>query len=297
MNIRGIQQEGGTASQRASKNVRFRGLEQLGVNLFKALPPPVNLNSSLSLVDIVSRVQVIPSVYIPQGIYSIRLKEHPWETNTRNLLAWLGALGVTYLVKHKTLGLNMIFNQFLLPAEKLPRNASPLSHLINRLKPDGGPQGRYNYLKLMEDAGIDIQKLGYKGNGSPQSYLKAVKEQPYWTGLDVLQKKALVRLSKNPQVAQDIQNAASKLIQRMAVCKYLAVISAGILLTLTIGVFMQKLIFKFVAPLDEKYERERSLTPSHPQIFVGANPRVRPTSSGQTHGSAPTPGYYRGQSS
>lgn len=257
--------------------MRFKGLAKF---IYNNIPPPVNTRvGGMSLEDFTLRLMVW-TIYLPQGIMAIRYRQHPFETWGRNVLVWLGGIAIVLLGKHPKYGFNAIFNQFMVPRQKLPKlpdgmlekarlfKQNPkmlMEHLVNPLRP------RENYLEIMREAGINLRTLGYKGPYTSEAMLKAVREKPFWPTLDINEKYKLHALRNMVRSASKRQ-AVENVIRRTTLCKYLSVGVSALLMAYLIGVALQKAVFDYIAPLDKRFKPRTKLNPElfEPPPYPGA---------------------------
>lgn len=253
----------------AERDIRFKGFAQ---TLYRNMPPPVNYRvGNISIEDATARTMVIPSVYIPQQIAAIKLRQNPYETGARNFFAWLGIIGVTLLAKHPTFGFNAIFNQFIVPKVQDPKTLnSKLSHLKEEaewqkiqssplLKWINSKRPELNYLKIMNDAKINLKTLKYKAATDEASLLKAVRKGTYWADLDVNEKRLMLHFIKN-ELKNKPQSEAFGLLKRISAFKMLALLFTAMMVAYVIGIWLQKIVFKYVSPLDRKFVPQSRVT-------------------------------------
>jgi hypothetical protein len=264
------------------KSARFRGMDSW---LYNNLPPPVNMRvGGLSIEDFTNRLMVW-TIYIPQGIMAIKYKQHPFETWGRNIIIWLGMLGVNIVGKHPKYGFNAGFNALMTPKEKLaplPQSITEragfffknprqiLNHLANPFRIDR------NYLEIAREAGVNLKKVGVKGNlaeavkGAVWSKFDVNEHEKILGFADILLERAekaggsrlKARLTEQAQLVK-------KVAFRISAMKYLSVAAAAILMSVFVGVFLQKLVFMFIAPLDKKLVPTTKLKTGSEE---GANP-------------------------
>ncbi len=179
------------------------------------------------------------------------LHQGPLETWARNILAWVGSLGVTLFGKHPQYGFNSLFNKFMQPWNK--------KHTM--------PQGFRNQIKFLSKKSPKTW-LDYIANSFrfKKDYLSIFKsagiKAKHWTELDNNERQHMLNyitklrngMLKNQPIFSKYQARLTEdILTRIGMFKLGSVLLSGVLMTAVVGIALQKMVFKFIVPLDQKF--------------------------------------------
>jgi len=226
--------------------------------LYKKLPEPFDITAGgLTIQDWSTRIMLL-SLYAPRIFLAFKYRQHPIEITGREATIWFSQLALL-LLQRSPYGFNKWVDPFMHPKLKvIPPKTGFLSGLrtglaawVNTHRIDA------NYLEFLKKAGI---KLHTKN----PDLSKAVKEAS-WFHLRANEMNTLVlyfeKLKKQlPSLEgearrvqqKEIQNL-NRFINRFTYLKGATFTISTLLISLVVGVWVNKFIFKFFAPFDKKF--------------------------------------------
>lgn len=207
---------------------------------------------NMSLPDWTSRLMTL-GLYIPQGYFAIKYQRQPYETWGRNFLVWLSTFYLIMMSKKPDFPINLLFNQLFLPKQKTPKGI--LSKLVNPIRPE------FNYLECFKRAGINLDKIGAKGDLS-----KIISKNAFWATLDLNELRQIKfyveRLKNRFRATSEIRLLREKIkvekfLNNMLVMNVLKNLALAVLTAYCIGVLVPYLVFKYISPLDKQFARPK----------------------------------------
>jgi hypothetical protein len=249
----------------------------------------------LSRQDVTSRVNTGVAVYLPALYFSlVPEKKHFLETNGRNLLIWGVTLGLTLLTKSPKYGINPPLTYlFMNPKNYRPKPGKnsisqlftqgvkqPLERLSRPFRPD------YNYFDLLEHLHPEKKYPPDKRHDAVwssvnrNSNLKAALQSRFKNIVKVVDKNVIV---KNPDQLRTLANhlkvspeRATRVLNdftsRMTNLTLFGSIINTILTCTVLGIWVMKIVFKYIAPLDPDFTpKDKPTAKSTPASFSSSN--------------------------
>jgi hypothetical protein len=195
----------------------------------------------LGLEDWAARCLTLIGLYIPQGYIAVKNDSHVWETNGRNALMWILAVGIVSFAKNDRWGFNTVLNHFM-----KNRQAEETNTFWGKLTSKFGLDG--DYFKVLKEAGIPHKAEDAK--------------RAFWASMDSNMVDRLVhhydKLTAKGTALSEAEQTSHKLLGQFLRRRNAFSLTATALITgLTvylIGKVAMDFVFKYIAPLDHDYE-------------------------------------------
>jgi hypothetical protein len=207
----------------------------------------------LGLEDWAARFLTLVGLYVPQGYIAVKNDSHVWETNGRNALMWLLAVGIVSFSKNDKWGFNTVLNHFM-KNKQTADTKTFWGKLTARFGLDG------DYFKVLKEAGIPHKAEDAK--------------RAFWASMDSNMVDRLVhqydQLTAKGKLLTETEQASHKLLgQFLSRRNAFSLTSTALITGLTVylvGKLAMDFVFKFIAPLDHDYEPplKKGLGPQQP---------------------------------